>query len=107
MAQLQHGDKYQVVWSNGKMVITWTDDTGLADETIFNIGVDPEASGCPSGAPDFDITADETITVTVPGSALTGGEDIEASSTFVVTADGATGLDMTIAMHHYTKNLRA
>ena len=51
MALLQHGDKYQVVWNGSEMVITWTDDTGLADETLFNIGVDPEAaSGEPSGS---------------------------------------------------------
>ena len=45
MALLKHGDKYQVVWNGSEMVITWTDDTGLADATLFSIGVDPEAAG--------------------------------------------------------------
>ena len=44
MALLQHGDKYQVVWNGSEFVITWTDDTALADETLFSIGVDPDAS---------------------------------------------------------------
>ena len=47
---------------------------------------------CPTGSPNYDITADETITATIPGSALTGGVAIEASSTFVVTADAAAGI---------------
>ena len=45
MALIQHGTTYDVVWNGSEWVITWTDDTALADETLFNIGVDPEAAG--------------------------------------------------------------
>jgi hypothetical protein len=37
---------------------------------------------------DYDITAQETITVTVPASALTGGIAITATPTFTVDTDG-------------------
>lgn len=39
----------------------------------------------------YSISANETITVTVPGSALTGASPIVATPTFDVTADSATG----------------
>jgi len=39
-----------------------------------------------SAAPDYDITEDEVITVTIPASALTGSE-LTATPTFTVTAD--------------------
>ena len=37
-----------------------------------------------TGAPTYDITAQETITVTVPGTAVVGGADIAATPTFTV-----------------------
>lgn len=40
-----------------------------------------------AAAPTYDITADETITVTIPGSALNGAADIEADSTLSIMAD--------------------
>ena len=43
-----------------------------------------------TAAPAYAITSDETITVTVPGSALTAGSPLTATPTFDVTAD-ATG----------------
>jgi len=53
----------------------------------------------------YEITADETITITIPATALTGAEAIVCDA-FVVTNE-SDGLEMEIAMHHYTKNLRA
>lgn len=41
MTQIQHGDKYQVVWNGSEWVITWTDDTALAADDVILIGVDP------------------------------------------------------------------
>lgn len=43
-----------------------------------------------SAAASYDVTADETITVTVPASALTGGSALTASPTIAVTAAVAT-----------------
>lgn len=37
--------------------------------------------------PHYDITSDETITVTIPGAALTGGSGAAATPTFSITAD--------------------
>ncbi len=88
MALLQHGDKYQVVYSNGQWIITWTDDTALADETLFNIGVDPEAaSGGASaaltgtavdGVDESDIvTGSETIIITLTNDTFVTGTTSE------------------------------
>ena len=86
MALLQHGDKYQVVWNGSEFVITWTDDTGLADETLFSIGVDPEASGASAaltgtavdGVDESDIVAGgETIIITLTGDTFVTGTTSE------------------------------
>ena len=83
MAILQHGDKYQVVYSNGQWVITWTDDTALADGTLFNIGVDPEAGSSVSAA--------------LTGTAITGGvlesEIQDGNETIIITLTGDTFVD--------------
>ena len=96
MAILQHGDKYQVVWNGSEWVITYTDDTALADETLFNIGIDPEADGAVisaaltgtavDGVLEEDIVGgDETIIIT-----LTGDTFVDSAS----SEDGiAAGMD--------------
>jgi len=72
MAQLQIGDLYNVVWNGSEWVITWTDDTALADETLFSIGVDPDASG---GTPSAALT----------GTAFTEAEIVAGSEEIVIT----------------------
>ena len=52
--------------------------------------------------PDYDITADETITVTIPASALTAATEITATPTFVITAGGVSTL-LPIIMNYNQK----
>lgn len=52
-------------------------------DTVVTITLDAFAS--------YDITATETITCTVPASALTGGVSVVATPTFTVTAAAGTG----------------
>jgi len=46
----------------------------------------------------YDITATETITVTVPSTALTGGAAVIATPTFEVTPTGAVGVQQLLTM---------
>ena len=100
MALLQHGDKYQVVWNGSEMVITYTDDAGLADETLFSIGVDPEASGASAaltgtavdGVDESDIVAGgETIIITLTGDTwvATVGADNAITTALIAGIDSA------------------
>ena len=57
---------------------------------------DTVATGTLQAAADYDITAQETITGTIPGSILTGGSPIVATPTFTIdTADAAVAADLT------------
>lgn len=49
----------------------------------------------------YNITAQETITVTVPGTALTSGNDIIASPTFTISASGVAA---TVVYYKYSPN---
>lgn len=49
------------------------------------------ATGTISARPSYNITAQETITDTVPGSALAGGSPLVATPTFTVAAVGGGG----------------
>jgi len=53
------------------------DDVERTSDTVCTITL--------NAAPDYAISSDETITVTIPAAVLTGGEEIVADATFVVT----------------------
>ena len=60
MALIQPGTSYNVVWNGSEFIITWHDDAALADGTIFNIGVDPEAGGATAAITGTATTATES-----------------------------------------------
>ena len=67
-------------WNNevrDKIAVT---DVVRTDATIVTITLDAEAG--------YDITANETITVTIPATALTSGTALVASPTFAITIIG-------------------
>jgi len=67
-------------------------------DTVVTITLDAYA--------DYDITAQETITVTIPATALTtSGDAVVASPTFTVDFV-VSGLAIPIAMYHYQHSLR-
>lgn len=59
-------------------------DVVRTSDTVVTVTLDPEAT--------YDITAQETITVTIPGSALTGAAQIIATPTFTVDPVGGTAV---------------
>ena len=86
-----------LTWSYGK-VINITDSSVTDDTEQWSYGqvlsVLEYVSAIPSGSPNYDITANETITITIPATALTAAAEIVCDS-FVITADGAsTGSDL-------------
>jgi hypothetical protein len=73
-------------WNNevkAKIAVT---DVVRTSDTVCTITLDAEAG--------YDITATETITVTVPGTALLLGTGAVASPTFTITAVATTGPDL-------------
>lgn len=67
-------------WNNEVKAKQGVEGVVRTSDTVVTITLDAEAA--------YSINAGETITVTVPGSALTGGAQIVASPTFSVSADG-------------------
>ena len=55
-------------------------------------------------AASYAISANETITVTIPAAVLTGGEEIVADATFAITNEAA-GAAMPVIWHHLNKNI--
>jgi hypothetical protein len=54
-----------------------------------------------TASPDYDITSNETITVTIPATALVGAAPIVADPTFTVAYIPVGGLSIPIALYHY------
>ena len=78
-------------WNNevkGKIAVT---DVVRTSDTVVTITLDAEAA--------YNITATETITATVPATALTLNTQIVASPTFNITA--VVGTSIPLFMHHY------
>jgi len=75
-----------------KSTLVPADDVVRTSDTVCTVTL--------NAAADYAISSDETITVTIPAEVLTGGGEIVADSTFVVTNEGA-GLSIPVAMYHY------
>jgi hypothetical protein len=64
-------------WNTVVQALQTTTGVVRTSDTVVTITLDAQAT--------YNITATETITVTVPGTAVTGGNDIVATPTFQVT----------------------
>jgi hypothetical protein len=62
---------------------------------------DTVATGTLQAAADYNITAQETITGTIPGSILTLGSQIIATPTFTIDQTGGAALSIPVAMRSY------
>lgn len=69
-------------WNNVVKALQGVAGVVRTSNTIVTITLDAQLT--------YDIASNETITVTVPGSALTGGNQIVATPTFAITAIGGT-----------------
>lgn len=81
-------------WNNEVKAKIGVTDVTQNSSTVVTITLDAEAA--------YDITANETITVTVPSTALTGGVAVVASPTFTITANAAPG----VASGYYNRLLQ-
>ncbi len=71
-------------------------DITRTSDTVVTIILAAEAA--------YEITANETITVTIPATALTAAEEIVADATFDVTNESAGGA-VPVFWHHLNKNM--
>jgi len=70
-------------------------DITRTSDTVVTITLAAEAT--------YEITADETITITIPATALTAAGEVECDP-FVVTNE-AGGVVIPLMYHHFTKNI--
>jgi hypothetical protein len=82
-------------WDNVVKLLQGVAGVVRTSDTVVTITLDAQAT--------FDITAQETITVTVPATAINfTGAAIVGSPTFTVSAVGG-GLSIPVAMHDYRR----
>lgn len=78
-------------WNNVVKVLQGVAGVVRTSDSVVTITLDAQAT--------YLITANETITATVPGSALNLGGAIVASPTFTITEGAATGWDLLLSSH--------
>ncbi|MCP3683871.1 MAG: hypothetical protein GY861_14395, partial [bacterium] len=78
MAILQVGDKYEVVYQNGKFVIIDTDSAAMAASTIVHYGVNPVSE------------ASAALTGTVISGGVLESEIVSGGETIIITLTGDT-----------------
>lgn len=90
-------------WDNTVKILQGVAGVVRTSNTVVTITLDAR--------PTYSITANETITATVPASALTGGVALVASPTFTVTDSGITvaltGISSTVSQGNLTASLNA
>ncbi len=77
-------------WDNVVKALQGVGGVVRTSDTVVTITLDAQIT--------YNITAPETITATIPGSALTGGSPIVASPTFVISQTGGTAVKDIIGM---------